>query len=86
MTVDLEHLEIMDPIDIPFVNSDAEGPPGTVSWVEVTGKPATFPPSAHTHAQQDVDNLVDEINSLEAAVANLDDLPDLVVEFENGLL
>jgi hypothetical protein len=26
------------------------GPPGTTSWTGITDKPATFPPSAHTHA------------------------------------
>lgn len=26
-----------------------EGPQGPSEWVNITGKPATYPPSAHTH-------------------------------------
>lgn len=32
---------------------------GASSWDEITGKPSTFPPSAHTHAQADVTGLTD---------------------------
>lgn len=32
---------------------------GASSWDEITGKPSTFPPSAHTHAQADVAGLTD---------------------------
>lgn len=40
----------------------------TVSWNQVTGKPTTFPPSAHTHS-------ISEVTGLQAA---LDDKADLV--------
>lgn len=26
-----------------------QGPPGATAWADVTGKPATFPPSVHSH-------------------------------------
>jgi hypothetical protein len=32
-------------------------PQGSVSWDAITGKPVTFTPSAHVHAQSDVTNL-----------------------------
>lgn len=31
---------------------------GSVDWVDITGKPSTFPPSAHTHPQSEVTGLV----------------------------
>ena len=30
---------------------------GSVSWASITGKPATFPPSAHTHTSSDITDL-----------------------------
>lgn len=33
------------------------GPAGATAWADVTGKPATFPPESHTHAQSDIDGL-----------------------------
>jgi hypothetical protein len=33
------------------------GPAGSNAWADITGKPATFAPSAHTHPQADVDGL-----------------------------
>jgi hypothetical protein len=30
------------------------GPGGSSSWGDITGKPATFPPSTHSHAYADV--------------------------------
>jgi hypothetical protein len=35
--------------------SGGEG--GSTAWTDITGKPTTFPPSAHTHAQSDVTGL-----------------------------
>jgi hypothetical protein len=32
-----------------------------VSWSNITGKPTTFPPSAHTHPESDVTNLVTDL-------------------------
>ncbi|MEQ1828529.1 MAG: hypothetical protein ABL921_21380 [Pirellula sp.] len=38
--------------------SGPEGPPGAGStWATLSGKPATFPPSAHSHVQADVTGL-----------------------------
>lgn len=34
-----------------------KGDPGTTSWTGLTDKPATFPPSAHTHPTSDVTGL-----------------------------
>lgn len=34
-----------------------------VSWNNVTGKPATFPPAVHTHAESDVTNLTSDLAS-----------------------
>ena len=30
---------------------------GTIEWTSVTGKPSTFPPSAHTHVMADITDL-----------------------------
>ncbi len=30
---------------------------GSVSWASITGKPSTFPPSAHTHTSSDITDL-----------------------------
>jgi Collagen triple helix repeat (20 copies)/Chaperone of endosialidase len=38
-----------------------QGPAGTTSWTGITDKPATFPPSAHSHPQSDVTNLVSDL-------------------------
>jgi hypothetical protein len=35
----------------------ASGGGGSVAWVDITGKPSTFPPSIHTHAIADVTGL-----------------------------
>lgn len=35
----------------------ATGPAGTTTWSGITGTPATFPPSAHTHAIADTNGL-----------------------------
>ena len=35
---------------------------GSVSWASITGKPATFPPSAHTHVSADITDLSDGLN------------------------
>lgn len=33
---------------------DAEGGSQSIAWADVTGKPSTFAPSAHTHAATDI--------------------------------
>ena len=40
-----------------------EGPAGSKAWTEITGKPATFPPSAHTHAESEITGLVADLGS-----------------------
>jgi hypothetical protein len=44
------------------------GPPGTTSWDGITDKPATFPPSAHTHPIADVTNLQATLDGKAASV------------------
>ena len=44
-------------INFPRYVAGDTGPGGSVDWNDVTGKPATFPPSAHIHAIADVTNL-----------------------------
>lgn len=39
-----------DPVDL-------KGEQGTTAWADLTGKPATYPPTAHTHTITDVDGL-----------------------------
>lgn len=41
----------------PQGNVGATGAPGTTDWNGITNKPATFPPSTHSHAQSDVTGL-----------------------------
>jgi hypothetical protein len=40
-----------------------QGPSGSTTWSGITGKPSTFPPSAHTHPETDVTNLVADLNN-----------------------
>ena len=44
-------------INFPRYVAGSTGTGGSVAWNDVTGKPATFPPSAHTHAIADVTGL-----------------------------
>lgn len=52
-----------------FVGTEAQwlaslkGPSGSTTWSAITGKPATFPPSAHSHPESDVTNLVADLNN-----------------------
>jgi len=45
---------------------------GSVAWADVTGKPATFPPSAHTHVVADVTGLQGSLDGLTTMVGGLD--------------
>lgn len=51
----------------------ATGPAGSNAWGDITGKPTTFPPSAHTHAISDVTDLAtqlaDKISNADGAAA-----------------
>ena len=40
---------------------------GSTAWVDITGKPGTFPPSTHTHAISDVTGLQTALNGKQAA-------------------
>lgn len=40
-----------------------------VTWASITGRPATFAPSAHTHAQADITGLVAALASINTALA-----------------
>ena len=42
----------------------------SVSWGEITGKPSTFPPSAHTHAISDITNLQFELTAIKNDLGN----------------
>lgn len=50
-----------------------KGDPGSVGWADVTGKPTTFPPAAHTHAIADVTGLQTALDGKQAASSNLGD-------------
>lgn len=45
------------------------GDPGNAAftWADITGKPSTFPPSAHTHAIADVNNLQSALDGKQAS-------------------
>lgn len=43
---------------------------GSVAWVDVTGKPATFPPAVHTHPQSDVTNLVTDLSGKQSTLVS----------------
>jgi hypothetical protein len=40
-----------------YIEDNSGGGGGTPDWGSVTGKPTTFPPSAHSHAISDVTGL-----------------------------
>lgn len=50
-------------LDAPPTSGGGGGSSGPVAWSAITGKPLTFPPSAHTHAQADVTGLVPALSS-----------------------
>lgn len=52
---------------------------GSVNWVDVTGKPSTYPPAAHTHEISQVDGLQDALDSAGKVKSVNGHLPD-----ENG--
>jgi hypothetical protein len=43
--------------------STAGDGPGSTAWDDITGKPASFPPSAHTHPISEVTGLQDELDA-----------------------
>lgn len=46
-------------------------PGGAVAWVDVTGKPSEFPPSAHTHVIADITGLSADISAVEGGITAL---------------
>lgn len=55
----------------------SSGGGGPVSWNDVTDKPSTFPPSAHTHEIGDVDGLSDELTNLQNSIDDKVDSSEL---------
>lgn len=51
------------------IGAGGGGGGGPVAWADVTGKPSTFTPSAHTHAIADVTGLQDELDSKSSVTA-----------------
>lgn len=67
--VTLGWVNIASPVYSP---TDPGEPSGPVAWSEITGKPSTFPPAAHTHddryyTQAEVDALFDGIDPTQGA-------------------
>jgi hypothetical protein len=46
---------------------------GSIAWTDVTGKPTTFTPSAHTHATTDVTGLDTALAGKQAVVTGVSD-------------
>jgi hypothetical protein len=46
------------------------GEGGEVTWSDVTSKPSTFPPSAHTHPQSDITNLTTDLSGKQATLVS----------------
>lgn len=40
----------------------------TIDWANITGKPATYPPSAHTHAESEVTGLIADLANLQSQI------------------
>lgn len=78
MTVELTEetlLKKMPPIRIPFINGEASGEPGTVTWGNIIGKPSTFTPSPHTHNQGEIAGLQETINNLQDEIDEVENIP-----------
>lgn len=84
----IKQFVIVDPAEVAVNESqslgrvafvDAEGNPAdlgggdaAVAWADVTGKPSTFTPAAHTHEIAEVTGLQDAIDALDARVTALE--------------
>ena len=56
---------------IQMLQSLRGGSVGSVAWADVTGKPATFTPSSHTHAIADVTGLQSALDAKQDVVSPL---------------
>jgi len=50
------------------------------AWTEITGKPSTFTPAAHTHPQSDVTNLVTDLAALDTRLDSIEAEPTIYVQ------
>jgi hypothetical protein len=50
------------------------------TWASITGKPATFAPSTHTHVKSDVTGLVSDLAALDTRLDALEDDPYIWVQ------
>jgi hypothetical protein len=55
-------------VSVPAVQLPSNGNGGPVSWEQVTGKPSTFPPSAHQHVMDDVQGLINALAGKAASI------------------
>lgn len=62
-----------------FAAGEGGSSSGSVSWGDVTGKPSTYPPAAHTHEISQVDGLQDALDNAGKVKSVNGQLPD-----ENG--
>jgi hypothetical protein len=57
--------------DFATIDSDGTVTPLATDWDSITGKPATFPPSAHTHLKSEITGLDADLASLASADTTL---------------
>jgi hypothetical protein len=55
-------------VTVPAVQLPSNGNGGPVTWEQVTGKPSTFPPSAHQHVMDDVQGLISALAGKAASI------------------
>ena len=62
------HVKAITTADIDkWNNPPSGGGGGSTAWNDITGKPDTFPPSSHTHAQSEIDGLEDRLDAIESS-------------------
>lgn len=50
------------------------------AWGDISDKPATYAPSAHTHVKNDVTNLTSDLTALDSRLDVLEALPNVYVQ------
>jgi hypothetical protein len=55
-------------VSVPAVQLPSNEGGGPVTWEQVTGKPSTFPPSAHQHVMDDVQGLINALAGKAASI------------------